>query len=50
MLQSSVGTMVTLRGKSHGGTVAASGFGLDIIGTACVPSEADKDLREQKLG
>lgn len=41
--QTSVGTVSALRGKSHSGTVAATGLGLLIVGTAAVPCETHQD-------
>lgn len=49
MLQTSIGTVVRLRSKPHGSAIAASGTGLLIVGTACVPGEANKNLYWQNL-
>jgi hypothetical protein len=43
-LETGVGAVIGLRGESHGGAVAASGAGLLIIGTTCVPCETNQDL------
>lgn len=45
VLEASVGAVVRLRGESHGGTVAATGASLLVIGTAGVPGKTNEDLQ-----
>jgi hypothetical protein len=42
-VKTGIGTVVTLRGESHGSTVAATSLGLGIVGATGVPCETDKD-------
>lgn len=48
VLETSVGAVVGLGGKSHGGTVASTSASLLVVGTACVPCQTDKNLSNNK--
>jgi len=42
-LQTSIGTVVTFWGKSHGSTIATTSSGCCIVGSACVPGQSHQD-------
>ena len=44
VLQTGVGTVISLRRETHGSTIAATSLGLLVVGARSVPGETDEDL------